>query len=349
MTERDWQRATAVAAVGLTAAAVALVSPPAAVTADGGGSTRLFAALAAATLVALVTAPAFVGRSLARRPAWLALAAVALGLGAGVYVYAGASQRRCTARYDGRSVLIGREWTALGETYRRENAGLSVDELLFDAAGVAERLWTRESIDRCRLVLASTYFAWMPLLAIALFATVQAVPSGLLPVSTRRRPSSVAPGGREAGGAAAGGPVVRYDVFISYRHGDPDATFARELLMALEQRGYTVAIDERDFPANASFLQEMERCIRESRHTVAILSPRYLGSGHCEEEAIVCKVLDMGDRRRRLIPMVIEPVDMPAWLYGLVGIDCTRRDPLVDPFDKLQATLGPPATVVRSA
>ena len=30
------------------------------------------------------------------------------------------------------------------------------------------------------------------------------------------------------------------------------------------------------------------------------------------------------------------------WLYGIVGIDCTKRDPLVDPFDKLKATLGTP-------
>lgn len=61
-----------------------------------------------------------------------------------------------------------------------------------------------------------------------------------------------------------------------------------------------------------------------------------------EEEAIVCKVLDMGDRQRRLIPLVIEPVALPAWLFGIVGIDCTRPAPLVDPFDKLQSTLGPP-------
>jgi hypothetical protein len=29
-------------------------------------------------------------------------------------------------------------------------------------------------------------------------------------------------------------------------------------------------------------------------------------------------------------------------MYGIVGIDCTRPDPLVDPFDKLKATIGQP-------
>ena len=100
--------------------------------------------------------------------------------------------------------------------------------------------------------------------------------------------------------------------------------------------GYVVAIDERDFPANASFLQEMERCIRESRYTVAIVSPRYFESGHTEEEAIISKVLDMGQRRRRLIPFIIQPVAMPAWMFGIVGIDCTAADPLVDPIEQVE-------------
>ena len=69
----------------------------------------------------------------------------------------------------------------------------------------------------------------------------------------------------------------------------------------------------------------MERAIRESRYTVAIVSERYLQSGHCEEEAIVTSVLDMADRQRRLIPFVIQQVEMPAWLFGIVGIDCTKH------------------------
>ena len=95
------------------------------------------------------------------------------------------------------------------------------------------------------------------------------------------------------------------------------------------------------------FLLEMERCIRESRFTVAVISPRYLESGNALEEAIISKVLDMGDRKRRLIPLVIEAVAMPAWLYGIVGINWTNPNPLVDPLEKLKATIGPP--LARSA
>lgn len=358
MTDRDRRRLAAVVVAGLAAAAVLLLPLPAALQGDGSAPVRLFAALAAAALVSLAVVPSLFVSRLATRPAWLAVAVVSLGLGAAAFVYGSAVERQCTARYDGRSVFVGTEWTPLGASYRRDNPGLSTDELLFDSAGVADRLWTSTSIDRCRLTVSATYFAWMPLFVVCLFAAARAAPSGLLPIAMRPQPppqpAMTTSGADPASGSPATGPsrgsaALRYDVFISYRHGDADTEFARALLAALEQRGYRVALDERDFPANASFLREMERCIRESRHTVAIISSRYLGSGNCEEEAIICKVLDMGDRQRRLIPMVIEPVAMPVWLYGLVGIDCTRPDPLVDPFDKLQQTLGPPAMLSPTA
>ncbi|HSF42537.1 MAG TPA: toll/interleukin-1 receptor domain-containing protein, partial [Thermoanaerobaculia bacterium] len=76
----------------------------------------------------------------------------------------------------------------------------------------------------------------------------------------------------------------RYDAFLSYRRQEPDSAFARDLLARLEGEGYTVAIDGRDFGGNLSFLEEIERCIRGSRLTLSVVSPRYLESGNCVEE-----------------------------------------------------------------
>ncbi len=334
MSDRDRRRWIAIATVVLAAAIGAAVAPPGALQDGHTAATRLFAGLAVAAIVAVGVLPALLGRSVVSRTVWMAVAMVALALGVGAYLGSGSLQRACTARYAGRSVVIGTTLSEIGAAYASANPELSSDELLFDAAGAPERVWTRASIERCRTTVGATYFLWIPCFALCLFACLHVVPTGLLPVAIRRPGAAVSPIG-------AALPIL-YDVFISYRHGAPDGTFARDLLVALEGRGYRVAIDERDFPANASFLQEMERCIRQSRFTVAILSTRYLGSGHCEEEAIVCKVLDMGDRRRRLIPLIIEPVALPAWLFGIVGIDGTSPDPLVDPFDRLVATLGPP-------
>jgi hypothetical protein len=134
----------------------------------------------------------------------------------------------------------------------------------------------------------------------------------------------------------------KYSAFISYRHGDPDQNFARQLLQDLEAAGYKVAIDERDFSPSATFLEEMERCVKESRFTLAVISPRYFQSGNTQEEAIIRKVLDMGERKRRLVPLTIEKVEKPVWLYDIVGIDFTVTDPLVSPLERLKRTLEGP-------
>jgi len=320
----------AAAAVLLAGIAAAFVPPPAAI-ADASG--RWVVALVSSAIVAFAILPFLVWRSVARPAIWTGLAVASLALGIASFVASGSIERTCTANYAGKPVVIGTELSPLGANYRRANPELSTDDLLFDAAGVPERIWTASSIGRCRALAGGTYFLAIPFLAICLLAAAEAIPTTML--SPVRWGTQVPPAGLE--------PVpVRYDVFVSYRHEAADRSFATDLVSTLEADGYRVAIDERDFPANASFLLEMERCIRESRFTVAVISPRYLASGATQEEAIISRVLDLGDRKRRLIPLVIEPVSMPAWLYGIVGVDFTKRDPLVDPYDKLKATLGAP-------
>lgn len=136
--------------------------------------------------------------------------------------------------------------------------------------------------------------------------------------------------------------TYQYDAFISYRRKEPDRAFARDLRKSLIAEGYKVAFDEVDFLPQASFLEEMERCVKESRFILAVLSPQYFESGNTQEEAIITKVMDMADRKRRLIPLMIEPVERPVWLYNLVGLDFTDNDPIVPPFDKLKAAMGNP-------
>lgn len=343
--------AAVVAAVGVFALS------PAPSLAESGAAAALFPALAAAALVGLGAAPLARRTPTRAHPGWRILAAAALVLAVGAFVAEGYAQRRCTAAYDGRPRIIGTELTPTAATYTRDNPDLTSADLLFDAAGTADRVWTPASITRCRVVVSATHAAWLPFLVLCLLGVWESMASSTLVVPT---PSRVAPGSTasashaptshamgSAGVAGSRGTEssetgrarTRYDAFLSYRHGGADGEAARQLLEALEARGYRVAIDERDFPANASFLLEMERCVRESRFTIAIVSARYLESDNCQEEAIICKVLDMAERKRRLIPVTIEAVAMPTWLYGIVGIDFTKENPIVDPLEKLVATL----------
>jgi hypothetical protein len=329
---RRWPTWLAVGGIAAAAVAAAAVTQPSALPAGESSARATYAALASAAIVAATVIPLAVKRRTGGRALATAIAAAALVLGLLTYLYATSVQRQCTVQVGSRSVLIGTELTQLGIDYRAKLPQATASDLVEDSPGDVERVWTRRSIARCRQLVSSTYFLWLPLLTVSLVSAVLAVPAGQLSIG------SAAPA-RVAGPTPA---AQRYDVFISYRHGGADADVARQLLDSLEADGYTVAIDARDFAPNATFLQEMERAIRESRYTIAIISERYLQSGHCEEEAIVTSVLDMADRRRRLIPLIIQQVEMPAWLFGLVGIDCTKHDALVDPIDKLKATLGAP-------
>jgi hypothetical protein len=324
---RSWRGLLVCGAIAV-AALVAVLAIPSAIAAT---SFSAFAAFLSATLTATALTPLLVARIRSHPSIPFVVAAALLTLGAAAYLYGGSVQARCVVQYNGRGVLVGTTMTDIGVRFMQAHPDETMADLLESSSGDPSIAWTRESIAACRTRVASTYFLWIPFLTAALASAALGAAARRLAVPAA---AAIAP-------EVAGLPA-RYDVFISYRHGGADEDVAHQLLQSLEADGYSVGIDARDFAANASFLQEMERCIRESRYTVAIVSGRYLESGHCEEEAIISKVLDMGQRRRRLIPFVIQRVPMPAWLFGIVGIDCTEAEPLVDPIERLKATLGPP-------
>ena len=240
----------------------------------------------------------------------------------------------CVAEYDGRPVVIGREYAADAASYIAANPGLAPSDRLLDAGGVPERIWSGESIRSCRLWVSWGGTATIPLFAVSVAA--------LIPRGRHRflsRPPITPP---SVGRTPAGTPV--YDAFISYRHTEPDKAHAIDILESLERRGLRVAIDFRDFAANEHFLSEMERCIKESRYVLCVITSQYLASDHTSEEAIISKTLDLADRRKRIVPLVFERVELPIWLQGLVGIDFTPSAS-IDPLARLRQLLNAtPAT-----
>ena len=82
-----------------------------------------------------------------------------------------------TATYAGDRVVVGAEFSQQGLAYAQANPNISTDELIFNFAGKTGEIWTPESINRRRLVLAATYVSCLPLFTICLIATVQAMQS----------------------------------------------------------------------------------------------------------------------------------------------------------------------------
>jgi hypothetical protein len=230
----------------------------------------------------------------------------------------------CVADYDGRPVIIGRDYTPDIAVYIKDNPGLSASDRLFDAGGVPERIWTAESIRSCRLLVSWAGLVAIPLFAIGAVALISGGRHGFLSGSPKTAAAGVS--------AATSTPI--YDAFISYRHLEPDTTVACDILESLEGHGMRVAIDFRDFTPSEHFLSEMERCIRQSRFVLCVITSHYLDSDHTSEEAIISKTFDMAERRRRLVPLVFERVELPVWLHGLVGIDFTQSA-RVEPLERL--------------
>jgi hypothetical protein len=103
-----------------------------------------------------------------------------------------------------------------------------------------------------------------------------------------------------------------YDVFVSYRHDEPeDRSWVTELLVPyLESVGIRVCLPHRDFRLGASRIEETERAVAASRYTMAVLTPAYVASAfegvqwllaaHAAAETGVARVIPLLRRRCEL-------------------------------------------------
>lgn len=115
-----------------------------------------------------------------------------------------------------------------------------------------------------------------------------------------------------------------YDVFVSYRHVDPDKSWTRSVLVPrLQAAQLSVCLDVRCFRLGVPVLSEMERAIQESRYTLAILSPVYLDSGFTELENLMAEHLGVEERGRRLIAIMREPCDPRLGIRFRTWLDMT--------------------------
>jgi hypothetical protein len=80
-----------------------------------------------------------------------------------------------TCQYAGQAVVIGTQHTEHARSYVSENPNSTCSSLLDDFSGQAGDIWTRDSINKSRYILAGTYILTLPLLTICIIAVIQAI------------------------------------------------------------------------------------------------------------------------------------------------------------------------------
>jgi hypothetical protein len=95
---------------------------------------------------------------------------------------------RWTAKYNDGRVVVGSTLTQDGSAHLKENPSLTKDDLVWHAAGNAEKVWTGDSISERRFILAGIYVVTMPLFTICIISLLQAIQCATIEKPARRRP-----------------------------------------------------------------------------------------------------------------------------------------------------------------
>ena len=123
---------------------------------------------------------------------WGGLSMLFLFLGTAAFFSYQILSAKWTASYHGRPVLIGGSYTSFGREYHEANPRLPPEDLVMRFAGQVEKIWTRESLQQRRLILAPIYVLAMPLFTICIMSIVQALQCAVAKTKSRKRAPSAA-------------------------------------------------------------------------------------------------------------------------------------------------------------
>lgn len=125
-----------------------------------------------------------------------------------------------------------------------------------------------------------------------------------------------------------------FDVFVSYSHAD--AAWVRDwLLPRLEAEDLRVCIDVRDFDAGVPVLVNIERAAANSRHTLLVLTPRWVDSQWTDFESLLVQHQNPNNFEQWLVPVLRERCQPPARIAMLSYADLSEHADVETEWTKL--------------
>jgi tetratricopeptide (TPR) repeat protein len=116
-----------------------------------------------------------------------------------------------------------------------------------------------------------------------------------------------------------------YDVFISHSHHTQEWV-ENILLPMLERNNIKVFVPYRDAAIGVSKVKDIEQAIRNSRHTLLVITPEYLKDSWANLENMIAQFIDPSSRERRLIPIIKEHCELPLNLRAINVLDLTAKN-----------------------
>jgi hypothetical protein len=121
-----------------------------------------------------------------------------------------------------------------------------------------------------------------------------------------------------------------WQFFLSYSK--DDLRFARWVERVLRAAGFSVFAQFNEMPPGSNFVREMQRGLAQSSRFIALLSPSYAKSDHCQAEWSAAYNADPGGAARKLVQFLIKPTDLPPLakqivykhLIGLSALDAAK-------------------------
>lgn len=134
-----------------------------------------------------------------------------------------------------------------------------------------------------------------------------------------------------------------YDVFVSYRHQQPDGPWVRGVLVErLRAAGLRVFVDYDSFRLGAPLVLEMARGVEQSRYTLAVLSPAYLASNFTDLENVLAEHLGLELSQRRLLAVRRVPCEPRLGIRARLWLDMTNDEEVGRNLPRLIAALREP-------
>src|SRR5262245_46330372 len=111
------------------------------------------------------------------------------------------------------------------------------------------------------------------------------------------------------------------DFFVSYNAND--RAFAEWIAWELEEEGFSVVIQAWDFIGN--WVLKMDLAMRDTKRTIAVLSPQYVQALYTQSEWANAFRLDPKGDKDLLIPVRVAPVELQGVLAQIVYVDLVDR------------------------